>query len=114
MTHTFVPMDTLKQAQEHLEHAELYYDTSELKDGDAHYRSLSERAYANAIAYAAVAQAEAATRQAAALERIAAALVLLDDSVTQLRTVGLGGFPREMMPILERIAVSLNYANSDR
>jgi hypothetical protein len=51
-------------------------------------------------ACAAVANAEAAHRQANALEEIAASLVLIDESLTQLRTVGMGGFERAIRRIL--------------
>lgn len=59
----------LEMAQYSLRDAQSYYETSEEKDGNALYRSLSERAYQQAAIYAAVAQAEALERIAAALEK---------------------------------------------
>jgi len=63
-------MTTLQQAQALLERAESEFETSERKDGNAYYRSLSERHYSEAAIYAAVAQAEALTRLAEVAEEL--------------------------------------------
>lgn len=49
--------------------AERYFEASEAKDGNAFYRGLSEQAYREAAAYAAVAQAEQLKRIGDAMER---------------------------------------------
>ena len=62
-------LTALEQAQMAVRQAAEYYEVSEQKDGNAHYRSMSEREYAKAAVYAAVAQAEALERIASMLER---------------------------------------------
>ena len=52
-------LSALEQAQMAVRQAVEYYEVSERKDGNAHYRSMSEREYEKAVVYAAVAQAEA-------------------------------------------------------
>jgi hypothetical protein len=61
-------MDALSKAQAELKSAEHYYDESERRDGSAFYREQSEKAYAHAAIWAAVAQAEQLKRIADLLE----------------------------------------------
>lgn len=60
-------MDTLANAQQELAAARSAYDISEQQDGNAYWRSRSERHFQQATVYAAVAQVEQLKRIADAL-----------------------------------------------